>query len=251
MKKALAWGSFALACYLFFLIATLPLAWLWPYLPLPSNVIATDVSGTLWQGRVAALQVDRTELKALRWQWQPGALFSGRLQAAFRLGEGVDGLKGKGTLGVGLAGVYLQQTELIAPVVWVKTQIPQPIPAQLDGSVTLSIRRYEHGQPWCRSLEGRLSWLQAGFRSVLGAVDLRQADAELGCRDGELTAQLSQQSAALEFNGEASLGEQGRYRVDGALKGGTDLPKGLADNLKYLGRPDPQGRYRLHFNGSL
>jgi len=251
MKKALAWSGFALACYLLFLIAYMPLAWVWPHLPLPQKISATEVSGTLWQGHLGALRVARTELKELRWQWQPAALLSGRLQAAFRLGEGAEGLKGKGLAGMSLGGVYLAQTELMAPVDWVKAQLPQPIPAQLQGGVSLSIRHYRPGTPWCRSLEGLLSWQQAGFRSVLGDVDLRQADAELGCRDGALTAALSQSSPALTFEGDASLGEQGRYRLDGALKAGAQLSKGLADNLKYLGRPDPQGRYRLQFEGSL
>lgn len=250
LKNALAWGGFGLAFYLLFLIASLPLAWLWPLLPLSEKLSATGIEGTVWQGRVASLRLEQADLTGLRWQWQPGSLLGGRLQAAFWLEGNHAEPQGQGLVGLDFAGAYLTETDLRAPVDWAAALLPA-LPARLRGTLDLHVDRYEWADPWCRRLEGRLSWQQAGFRSVLGDVELLQADAELDCRDGALIAILSQQSTALGVAGEASLDPMRRYRLDAILTPGSGLPKGLADSLNYVGRRDPQGRYRLRYEGSL
>ncbi len=249
MKKKLAWCGFILISYLFFLVLYLPLAWLWPQLPLPRQVKAEGLNGTLWQGRIEQLTIEEFQLQALRWQWQPASLLQGRLQVAVQLGNAQDQPRGKALVGLAADGGYLEDLKLATSAEWASSQLQLPIPARLTGNMVLNIDRYQHGGPWCHTLSGTLSWLDAAMVSILGEVMLEQVDARLGCTNGSLTARIEHVSNALAFSGDASLGKQARYRLEGTLKAGTELPAALAEQMHLLGHPDTQGRYRLNYDG--
>ncbi|WP_221075708.1 type II secretion system protein N [Agarivorans aestuarii] len=249
MKKYLALALLLILVYLVSLIATTPLAVVLNYAPLPKGIALNHPSGSIWNGKLISVDTPNLSLNQVNWQLKPSALLLGRIAADVQLGTGQE-LHGEGQVGLSFAGWYAKDWQLEAPASWVVEQVPMPLPLSIEGDIQLNLAEASQGSPWCEQLTGQLLWLGPLIGTPLGELRLDNANAQLSCNEGQPTIQLSHSDPQLELELLASVG-QPNWLAEGKIKAGAEMPKTMSGNLKYIGRPDPQGFYRFKQQGRL
>ncbi|WP_427981039.1 type II secretion system protein N [Agarivorans sp.] len=249
MKKYIGLALLFIVVYVVSLVATTPLAVVLNWVNLPRGISLEQPSGTIWQGRVATLSTPQLQLNQLSWDFHVSALFLGRVQAEVEFASGKQ-LLGSGLAGLSFSGWYLKDWQVDAPASWLTKQYPLPVPAVVEGDVQLQLQQLNQGEPWCQQLQGQLNWFAPVLQTPLGVLRLDDVKGQLSCQDGEPTFELkhSDQQVALELLASVN---QSRWSAEGKIKAAADMPKTISDNLKYIGRPDPQGFYRFKQQGRL
>ncbi len=249
MKKYIGLALLFIMVYLVSLVATTPLSVVLNWVSLPRGISLEQPSGTIWRGQVATLNTPQLQLNQVSWDFQASALLFGRVEAEVELSSGGE-LWGKGLAGLSFSGWYLKDWQVDAPASWLTKQYPLPIPAVVEGDFQLQLAQLNQGEPWCQQLQGQLNWLSPVLQTPLGVLRLDDVKGQLTCQDGEPALELkhSDQQVALELLASVN---QSRWSAEGKIKAAADMPKGISDNLKYIGRPDPQGFYRFKQQGRL
>lgn len=249
MKKTIGLALLLILVYLVSLVATTPLAVALNWLSLPRGFSLEQPSGTIWQGRVATLNTPQLQLKQLNWDFQASSLLFGRVEAEVEFSSGGQ-LWGKGLAGLSFSGWYLKDWHVDAPASWLTSQYPLPVPAVVEGDFQLALQQLNQGAPLCQQLQGQLVWRAPVLQTPLGVLRLDDVKGQLSCQEGEPALELkhSDQQVALELLASVN---QSRWSAEGKIKAAADMPKGISDNLKYIGRPDPQGFYRFKEQGRL
>lgn len=234
------------------LVAHIPASWVYQQLPQRSGVEATGISGTIWQGQLQQLKVNRQDFGALSWQFQPSKLFAAKLQYQVRFGQGSSmRLTGKGLLGVGLSGFYAQDVLASLPIEQVLPYAPMRVPVDLKGQLELSLRSFRYAAPWCEQATGSLAWSGAEVDSPVGQLALGPVIADVQCQSQQIDIQGKQNNQQVSSEFSASLNEQARYQSMAWFKPGASFPATLGEHLKWLGEPNAQGRYQFSFAGKL
>lgn len=251
MKNKIFGLFFVLAGYLIFLLVTLPATVVLTFVTLPNQLSLTQVTGTIWKGHIQQVEYNRQTLEELDWEIELLPLLTGALEVDLRFGDGVDTLQGQGTVGVSFSGVYVHDVTASASSEWILAASNMPLPISTTGRVKLDIDEFEPGAPWCNTLTGQVNWSNAGIESLLGNIDLNKPSAKLSCTDGELIAKIKQSSSQLKLSGTAKLQAMGKYTFDGVLVPTAELPESVRSNLRYIGRPNNNGEYQLHYSGRI
>ncbi len=250
MKKKIFGIFFVLAAYLIFLLATLPATVVLSFVTLPRQLNLTQVTGTIWKGHVQQVEYDRQTLEDLDWEIALLPILTGAVEVDVRFGT-EDTLQGNGTVGVSFGGFYAHDVTASASSEWILAASNLPLPVSTTGRVALQIDEFEPGSPWCNTLTGQVNWSNAGIESLLGNIDLNKPSAKLSCTDGELIAKIKQSSSQLKLSGTAKLQAMGKYSFDGVLVPTAELPESVRANLRYIGRPNSNGEYQLHYSGRI
>ncbi len=248
MKKILLSLLLFVVAYSAFLLKGLPAAWVWNNLAQPmvgNQVQLAGIRGTIWEGQVQQVRIDRKSIENVSWSFQPSALFSGEWVYQVRLGGGQQGPVGRLMAGADFGGPFIRRARVSADMDWLLQFAPRAPLATPSGRVDLTLNEARQGQPWCEALDGDLSWTSAVLDTMVGELNLEQADARLSCDQGQPVASFASQSEVLEVNGEARL-LANSYRVNGKVKAGPDAPQQLSQGMRYLGRPDSDQRYTIN-----
>jgi general secretion pathway protein N len=80
---------------------------------------------------------------------------------------------------------------------------------------------------------------------------LAQVIADLECSGNTLKLKGSQESAQVNSEFSAQLNPDRTFQSDGWFKVGAEFPQQLAQQLKWLPKPDAQGRYAFKRQGRL
>ena len=225
-------------------VFTVPVNLIVKQLPLPKNIAYQELNGTIWQGNIKALQVKKTVLTQVKWQFLPLNLFTGKLAFQVRWGNARASheLSGSGVASIGLSGYQLADTKVRIPANAVKSLIPFPM-GEVYGRVVLDVNSYTYAEPVCEQLNGELIWTQAGV-DVNGKIDFGVISSVLTCENNQVIS---------TFDGENTLGLQGRaivksqksFGFDGFLKPSSELPAIVHQGVGMLGKADNQGRYKI------
>ncbi|UPW18244.1 type II secretion system protein N [Agarivorans sp. TSD2052] len=249
MKKYIGLALLLVTVYLVSLVATTPLAVAINYLPIPKQVKLNQPSGSLWQGEILSVELPQLTLNRVSWDFKPASLLLGRLSAQLTLNDSKQ-LQGQGVVGMSFSGWFVKDWQLEAPASWLIEQVPLPLPLSLEGDIQLDLAEASQGSPWCEQLAGQLRWLGPLVVTPLGELPLDNANAELSCIDGQPSIVLNHKDAQLELELLASVG-QPNWLAEGKIKAGAQMPRSISNNLKFIGRPDPQGFYRFKQQGRL
>lgn len=239
-------------CYLFFLIATLPVATVMRFIPKNSGISVAAVSGTLWHGKAHQLTYQkRYHLQQMNWDVDWLALPSLQLKLDITFNNGRQAMTGNASLLLGFSGISAENVniDLTAPELLSYLNLALPVNAQ--GNLALDIKKAALGKPYCRQLDGQLTWKNAKINSELGNIDLETANADLSCKSGQLVADLQQTSEQLNSTFKFMLKAQGAYQLQGHLKAGDTLAPALKDALSWIGTKNSAGEIPLNFNGVL
>ncbi|MDX1676311.1 type II secretion system protein N [Arsukibacterium sp.] len=234
--------------YLCFVVYLVPAAWFVYWLGLPGNIQVGQVQGTIWQGSATVVQYQGLQFQQLRWQFNGWSLL--RLAPQVSLTAGSIGEREQpyitARIAYSFSGLEMQQALVRLPVSQLLPLIKLPLPVVATGELMVEVQQFQQGEPWCKSLEGNASWLDARLQPPTGTwLELNSIVADLRCQDG---------SPVVITDGNNSLGlavtaavENNRLTVNGTLKPEASLPQEVHQAMQFVGRPDEQGRYTIRF----
>lgn len=252
MKKVVGYGMVFFAVFVTSAFVHLPAQFVFKHLPLPSQLQVIGVQGSIWQGLAEQVRWQNRNFGEVSWQFKPSALFGAKAEAEVRFGRGSElSLRGKGTIGYGLAGLYAENTLVSIPADVALQQMPMAVPIVAQGQLELSIKEYLYQAPFCSTAQGTIAWSSANVESPLGSLELAQVIADLECSGNTLKINGSQDSAQVNSQFSAQLNPDRTYQSDGWFKVGAEFPQQLAQQLKWLPKPDAQGRYAFKRQGRL
>lgn len=251
MRSKFLMLGFITVSYGTFLIATLPATLALSYLSLPANVAISQVAGTVWQGEAKRISFNDIEVEDVRWDTSVMALLTGSAQVYVEFGRDENSLHGSGELGYSSRGAYAQDFTVSASSEWLIKASNVPLPVTTTGNVKLTLTEMQQGQPWCEQLDGQLTWSNAAIESLLGNIDIDTAVAHLSCDNGAIVADIKQRSNQLKLSGSAKLEGKGKYTLSAVLVPSHELPESIRSNLRYIGKENANGEYKINYAGRI
>lgn len=251
MRKKLLGLCFIIVVYSIFLVATMPAKTALFFVTLPRIIQIEQVTGTIWNGHSSHVKLKNVELVDVSWDTSFTSLISGRIEMAVEFGRNKRTLRGNGVVGYGFAGPFAHDFTVKATSEWLVEAAELVLPVTTKGDVTLQLSEVTLGRPWCRTLDGQLSWKKAGVDSLFGHVVIGNADADLSCDNGDIVADFKQSSSHARLTGNAKLKARGQYVVSATFVPGDELPRAIRSNLGYVGKPNSKGEYKLDYKGRI
>lgn len=237
-----------LAGALFFL-AQVPAGFALKPLAEQGRLQADAVSGSLWAGRALRVRVAGWDLSDVEWRLRLLPLLLARAGVDLRFS--LPGGGGEASLSCGLSGAC-EASDLRAalPLAGLAARNPQLAALDPSGLLDVDLSNLAVAGERLTELAGTLAVrdLQLGppFDLALGTLEARFT------RDGEdFIGALGDRGGPLELGGSLTLTAGGEFRLDARLKPRESASQTLRQGLQALGRPDPQGRYTLRYNGRL
>jgi general secretion pathway protein N len=221
-----------------------------PYLPKQLKI--GNVSGSVWAGAVTqVIYKDKNQqqvFKNLKWSIQASSLFYANLVADINFGNirEKSELSGKGSIQFGLLSneLILKNTNLRAPINDLLSQANLPLPVNAKGRVTVKIEEYELGEPYCEVLNANITTQQLEVQGLSGWFSIDEIAAKGKCKSGNITFAVNK-SNDLGLQLDVVLAAKNKLTVSGFVKPSAKMPKDVHDAVKFLGRPDNQGRYAI------
>ncbi len=254
-KSIFVLSAVGLVAYAGFLLATLPAAFIWQYLPTGNKVSLQGLSGTLWSGQARQVTINngpnRIQLPVVNWNWQPSALLSGHLAANIQLGNISSVIEGRGHVAYGLDGIRLNDVQVDTSAGWISQFMEKKIPGELSGNISLTADNLQIQNGRCLDLSGSLELTDSMISGPMGSIDLGESDASIKCKGNKLLISLNQSSPDFQTTADISLSKAGQYSLTGHLSKGNDIDSKLEQGLMLLGSPDAEGRYPIDFQGRI
>ncbi|MGL5250164.1 MAG: type II secretion system protein N [Vibrionaceae bacterium] len=204
--------------------------------------------GTLWNGAVHDVRWKGIKLGKLSWELNSLKLLLGKLELDVKL-AGDNQLQAQGAIGIGLTGRYLLDFDGKLPSSFIDSLVRYPFPIRSSGLISAQIPYYRFSNLWCDELSGDLRWSDANIQFPLGALKVDTANAKLSCDNKSVKMSLSSNSAAVQSDIDFSFAPNGRYKIFGKVKPGSEMPADLKRQFGWLGRPNVSGQYLINFNG--
>jgi len=258
MRKLWSLTALGVGAYLVFLIVTLPAGIVLARLQ-PHGIYASGVTGTVWRGSAAYLQVGDVPLGRVAWDLHALPLLLARLQADVDLSH--PGGFGQALL-VARAGGRVQLRNLTAslPVAALPRHL---VRGQWNGTVNLRFEELALEDGWPVRALGRVEVMDLTSRvrelGNLGSFALtfpgRPDDAPSSTGNDApgagLTSMLEDLGGPLLINGTLELRSDRSWLLEAMVATRPEAPARIADMLRFLGEPDAQGRRPLRLEGTL
>jgi len=247
IKKYLGLTAGFVVLYLFFIISLMPLSFVTHWFETPKNIIVGKVSGSIWQGKIAAVVVDGVTINKIETELSFFSLlaFSPKIVANF--GEPLfTGPEGRVTISGLFAGISLENLTVSTQANLIAEHLTLPVAVIAHDFISIEIERYVFGQPVCTELNGSIVWQKAAVTVLGEKVILGELAAELSCQKGKMIVEMNPKNdLGLSFT--ASVGQSFHASGDGYLTPTNKTPQAIHQVLPFLGPADNQGRYRLAF----
>lgn len=245
MKSWLPLLAAGLAAYALFLALTLPAARVLPYLEqrLP-DVDMQGVSGTLWSGQAARLNIAGVPLETVTWHWRPLGLLKGAVEFALKASLGGQPVAAR--VGTGLfAGRYA--SDIVGRVSAADALYWSGMTAvRLDGRFDILIDRVEGIGSGLPAAAGSVSWTPAKVLEPM-ELDFGKVHLETRIEDGRTLGNLKASGGALVFSGELTASPDGSYRIAGEARKKAALPQAVDGFLASFAEFS-NGVYRLEWS---
>ena len=251
MKNIIGLSLAFVVTFLIFTMCNMPAAVLIQLLDkhIPPTVKIGAVTGTVWQGKLNEVRMNNVQLNNVRWQLDAAALLTAKLQGKVNFGNARDKreISGKGLFSIGLTDqvVSLTNATVRFSVEQAMSQVTLPLPVQAKGRVLLDIDTFSTGQPYCHELTGEIRSPGISIQGLNGWFDIGALGGSLSCKSGDISV-LVDPDNTLGLHADATLADRFQFRVAGNIKPQASLPKEVHDAVKFLGRPDAEGRYPVN-----
>ncbi|AZL85984.1 MULTISPECIES: type II secretion system protein N [Aliivibrio] len=231
----------------------MPIQWVIDQAPKVNGLALTGLSGTPWKGQVDSLSWQRVNYGQVQWEIDPLAILKGHAEFAVRFGRGSElGLRGKGMVGYSVSkGAYAENVVASFPVANILNRLPMAVPVSLQGQAEITVKSFQQGQPWCKHAEGEVVWSGGKIVSPLGNIDPKTVIADTTCIESKLTVVSKQNSSDVSSEFNIVLNPNRSYQVNGWFKPESSFPSSFRSQLKWLGKPDAKGQYRVTYSGRL
>lgn len=252
MKQKIGYCALFVAVLLVSVVVHLPAGRVFSLVTLPAGLNIQGIEGRWWQGSASQVRWQNQNFGALQWQIQWSSLLSAQAEVAVRFGRGSDmNLRGKGLVGYDLSGPFARDMVVSLPVEKVMQSLSLPLPINAQGQLELTLRDYRYSAPWCSDASGNLVWTQSAIQSPLGELQLGPVMADVSCNNSTLNVNGGQQNGQVSSEFTAQLQANRRFNASAWFKPGAEFPPSLGEQLKYLPRPDGQGRFQFSQQGRL
>ena len=159
---------------------------------LPKNILLGSFSGSLWQGEVSEVRVNRIQILNVRWHLKPFSLLTGTLAGDVKWGNprAADEMSGKSAFNVSLFSkeASLNSAVLRFEVDQLISQLNLPLPVNASGRVIFNIDEYRSGQPYCQQIKGDVFSPNIRVEGLSGWFSIGELGADLRCKSGDLSA---------------------------------------------------------------
>ncbi|AMO58287.1 hypothetical protein GZ77_21400 [Endozoicomonas montiporae] len=242
-----------LLAWAFFLLVNLPAAFVYQMAPVPRNVSASNITGTVWSGQVGEVTFNNITLTSVNWDIKPSALLGRALEADITVGDLQSPVSAETTVRATLSDVSLKDTTLDVTAQWLQSQFPMPDFVIVDvlGNINLDVQTLHVNRQGCQALDGLVALERSSLNSPFGDIRLGEAGARLNCEAGTLTALVNQSSSDISTEGEFTLRPNMSFNLAATLTPGEDMPGQLRQGLDFLGQPEGDDAYSLSFSGRL
>ncbi|MES9992764.1 MAG: type II secretion system protein N [Candidatus Thiodiazotropha sp.] len=249
------WWSYLLigiGGYLIFLLAEMPaqqvLGWsLADKGRLPFSY--ATMKGSLWRGKMEAINYKGTPLDKLKWRFTPTSLLLGRIGFDLELRHMNRRLDAHFARTLG--GDY-RLTDIVG-------QLPASLIADIadlgqiavEGDVDLDMNHLAIETQRIASAEGEIKWINPALLSPFRVKEGNLKAEVTTDANGTIKVKINDLNGVTSVDGELNLTKEGNYDLNGAIKPGTESDPGLSSVLKAVAKSQPDGSYRIKFNGSL
>ena len=230
--------------FLIFTVTLVPISLVMNSLPLPKKVAYQGLSGTIWQGDIKVIQVDKMLFENVHWQFDLSSLFHANLGFDVKFGNARDSnqLSGRGTVSSGLTGHQVRDFIFRMPASTVKPFLPLPVNV-INGRLITTIDIFQLGEPVCEQMSGEFVWLKAGT-DIDGPISFGTITSTLLCEDNYLVAKFDGENL-LGLEGSAVVKSAKKYSFNGFVKPDVSLPAVVHQGVSFLGKMDNKGKYKI------
>ena len=250
MKQTLGYVILGLVAYMLFLLWQFPAATAMGYLaPRLPGLTVGDIEGQLLAGQAHRVGYQGVELEQVTWRWRPLALLAG--QAGVRLAFREPRVEINLDAGVNLDG-RLRMGDLQGHLPLSRAmELLNLRGSPLEGRLELELERLEldpTGRP--QAAQGTVRLVQT-HTNLGNPLELGAFRVELTSDETGIQGQVGDEGGPVAVAGTFELAPDGRYRFQGSVGTRDQADPRLEQMLGLLGRPGPDGRWRVDFTGSL
>lgn len=230
--------------FVLFTVTLVPINLVVNSLPIPKNIAYQGLSGSIWQGNVKAVQVDKILFENVHWQFELSSLLHGNLGFDIKFGNARNSsqLSGRGIVSSGLTGHQVRDFVFRVPANAVKPFLPLPV-SVINGRLITTIDVFQLGKPVCEQLAGEFVWVKSGT-DIDGPISFGTITSTLLCEDNKLVAKFDGENL-LGLEGSAVVESAKKYGFDGFIKPDVSLPAIVHQGVSLLGKMDNKGRYKI------
>ena len=245
MNKTFKWILFGVGAFVVALLYTLPAHIATPHFP--DTILATGITGTVWKGHAARMEIEDFNLGEVTWHIKPVHLLIGRLKTEIEFKR--SDLQGKGDVVVKMSSLGIENAYLSGDSKFLEAYI-SPYGTSVSGEFDLTIDSFFASSQGPESAQGQLLWREARFNSpanlALGDVRL-----DLDHQGTAAIATITNTGNALSVDGKADLKQNWEYGARIRLSPTPSTPQDIRQTLRLFGRPDSQGGVTLSRSGQL
>jgi hypothetical protein len=208
-----------------------------------------SLKGSLWRGKMEAINYQGIPLNKLKWKFTPSSLLLGKVGFDIEMWR----MKHKLVANVartfgGDIRIYDIEGSLPASMIAKAIGLGQ---IAVDGEVDLNMSHLAIENERIASAEGEIKWLNP---ALLSPFAVKEGNLKAGVTtddNGTIRIKINDLGGATSVDGELNLTNEGNYDLKGAIKPGAGSDPGLSSALKAMAKSQPDGSFRISFNGTL
>lgn len=244
MAKQLGLGFFFVLCLCLALIINMPVVHLLAQIKLPNNLLLSGIKGTLFNGHIDSLVVDKIQVDDLGYDFSPGCLLS------LKICYDIEADLGKGKIQADPIdqSIDLNSFEINYPLENLAA-FSDRLLVRPSGNLqilidTLTLRQQQVGQ-----VNGRIQWQQAGI--VGEAIELGDYELTVSQATQGYQFELKDLKALLTVDGKGQLKADGQYSMDINIQSQPGLNQSIKSALEFVAKKKGLNRYDIRRSGKL
>ena len=240
----------AVISYLFFVIATLPASLAKNLIEKNTAVSIQGISGTLWQGKIQTLQINRSiTLTNTSWTLTVWKLITGRAEAD--INSNFDGDEINTKIGSSFLGkIFIDDLSATLQASNVARLANIPL-VQLSGKIDIDIEHADWQQGYPPTAKGELNWNNATL-TVAETVSLGNIKVILGdSEEQQLVAEIKNNKGDILIEGDAKVIPETDYALNIKLSPTATASDNTKRSLALFSKKQPNGDFLLNRTGSL
>jgi len=244
MRQRLGLGAFFLLCFCVALMLNMPVSHVLGQIEMPDNIAISGVKGTLFDGNINRLVVNRVQVDDLNYSFRAECLLG--LEVCYDLAA--DQGQGRVIAGPIDQSIELDGFEINYPLenlaAFADKMLIRP-----SGELQVFINHLNMRQQKLSQLDARVIWKQGGIVGEpieLGDYELRITPTSQGYQFA-----LKDLDALLTVDGKGQLKANGQYTANINIQTQPGLNQSIKSALEFVAKKNGLNRYDIRRNGNL